>query len=440
MILIKNATLVHLSQAKVDSGSDVLIDDSTIKAVGKNLDGKYSCDKVIDASQKILMPGIVCAHNHFYSALARGIIAEIPASSDFVSILKNLWWRLDRALDEETLYYSGIIGAIEAIKAGTTAVIDHHASPSFIKGSLSVLEKAFEQAGLRGILAYEITDRNGQQGMEEGIAESASFLEKIGHKKTQNKNNLIEAAVGGHAPFTLNEKALSLMSELVNSSRSGIHLHVAEDAYDTSFSHHHYGKDIVVRLDGHQLLNEKTILVHGVHLTKNDVDLLNQRDAFLIHNPRSNMNNSVGYMDMLHKVKNLGVGTDGIGADMLEEIKFAFFKNQEAKGKLSYPDFTKILQNGNELLHRYFRKSFGKIEEGYAADLVLLDYQSPTPLLSENLAGHLLFGLSSRDVETVLVNGKIVYEERKFPFDVIPIYEAAQKAAKKLWQKMNSIK
>jgi len=440
MIILKNATVIQFYPAQVTCGVDVVIENEFIKEVGKNIAGNYKADKIIDATNKIVAPGIVCAHNHFYSALARGILADIKPSTDFISILKNLWWRLDRALDEESLYYSGLIGALEAIKCGTTSVIDHHASPSFIKGSLSLLQKSFEQVGLRGILAYEITDRNGLPGMQEGIEESAMFLQKIKNEKTENKLHLIEAAVGGHAPFTLNETALKLMSELVSATNSGIHLHVAEDEYDSSFSHHHFGKDILERLEEHKLLNEKSILVHGVHLTNNDLEILNRHDAFLVHNPRSNMNNSVGYMNQLQQIKKLGLGTDGIGANMFEETKFAFFKNQEAKGKLSYSDFMKILQNGNVLLERYFENKFGKIEEGYAADVVILDYQVPTPLQSENLAGHFLFGFSSRDVETVLVNGKIVYEERAFTFETSGVYKEAQKAAKKLWSKMNSIK
>ncbi|MFA6026991.1 MAG: putative aminohydrolase SsnA [Ignavibacteriaceae bacterium] len=440
MIILKNATVIQLYPAQVTTGVDVVIENEVIKAVGKNIAEKYKADKIIDASHKIIAPGIVCAHNHFYSALARGILADIQPSTDFISILKNLWWRLDHALDEESLYYSGIIGALEAVKSGTTSVIDHHASPSFIKGSLSILQKSFEQVGLRGILAYEITDRNGSKGMRDGIEESALFIQKIQNEKTENKLHLIESAIGGHAPFTLDNKALQLMAEVVAATKSGIHLHVAEDNYDSSFSHHHYGKDILERLEEHNLLSEKSILVHGVHLTNNDLEILNRHNAFLIHNPRSNMNNSVGYMDQLHQVKNLGIGTDGIGANMFEETKFAFFKNQEVKGKLSYPDFMKILQNGNEILNRYFNFSFGKIEEGFAADVVLLDYQAPTPLQSENLAGHFLFGFSSRDVETVIINGKIVYEERHFAFDTTNIYKEAQKAAKKLWSKMNSIK
>ena len=440
MIILKNATVIQFYPAQVTNGVDVVIENKFIKAVGKNIAEKYKADKIIDASNKIVAPGIVCAHNHFYSALARGILADIQPSTDFIGILKNLWWRLDRALDEESLYYSGILGALEAVKCGTTSVIDHHASPSFIKGSLSILQKSFEQVGLRGILAYEITDRNGSKGLHEGIEESAQFIQKIQTEKAGGKIHLIESAIGGHAPFTLNDTALQLMSEIVASTKSGIHLHVAEDEYDSSFSHHHYGKDILQRLEEYSLLNDKSILVHGVHLTNNDLEILNRHDAFLIHNPRSNMNNSVGYMNKLHQVKNLGIGTDGIGANMFEEMKFAYFKNQDAKGKMGMDEWMHVLQNGNVLLERYFDSKFGKVEEGYASDLVVLDYQAPTPLQSENVAGHFLFGFSSRNVETVIINGKIVYEEGSFAFDTSNIYKEAQKVAKKLWSKMNSSK
>ncbi|NCS82632.1 MAG: chlorohydrolase [Ignavibacteria bacterium CG1_02_37_35] len=438
MIILKNTTVVQFYPAQVTRGVDVVIDNEFIKAVGKNIAEKYKADKIIDASNKIVAPGIVCAHNHFYSALARGILADIKPSPDFISILKNLWWRLDRALDEESLYYSGLIGALEAVKCGTTSVLDHHASPSFIKGSLSVLQKSFEQVGLRGILAYESTDRNGAKGMHDGIEESAMFIQKIQKEKTKSKLHLIESAIGGHAPFTLNDTALQLMSELAASTKSGIHLHVAEDEYDSSFSHHNYSKDILERLEEYNLLNEKSILVHGVHLTNNDLEILNLHDAFLIHNPRSNMNNSVGYMNKLHQVKNLGIGTDGIGANMFEETKFAYFKNQEVRGKMGMDEWMHVLQNGNVLLERYFDNKFGNIKEGFAADVVILDYQAPTPLQSENLAGHFLFGFSSRDVESVIINGRIVYEERAFAFDTSGIYKEAQKAAKKLWSKIKS--
>jgi putative selenium metabolism protein SsnA len=440
MIILKNATLINFYPADVKENIDIVIDKNKIIDTGKGIASKYKAEKVIDLKGKLVSPGIVCSHNHFYSMLARGIMAKIAPSEDFISILKNLWWKLDRALDEETLYYSGITGALEAIKCGTTSVIDHNASPSFIGGSLNVLKKGFEEAGLRGILAYEVTDRNGEVGMLEGVDESVEFINLVNKDKKKNpEGHIVEAAFGGHAPFTLSNNTLKLIAEKLEGTGKGIHFHVAEDQYDVSYSHHYFGKDIVKRLEDKGLLNDKAILVHGVHLNESDIEILNKHDAFLVHNTRSNMNNSVGYMNKLHLVKNGALGTDGIGSNMFDEMKFAFFKNADAKGKISMSDVLKMLDNGNVILNRYFGMDFGRIEKGYAADLVIYDYSAPTPVVKENIQGHLIFGFGAHDVETVIINGKIVYENRAFPFDVAEIYAQSREAAKKLWTAMDKL-
>jgi putative selenium metabolism protein SsnA len=440
MIILKNVTLINFHPSAVTQDVDIVIDNNLITEVGKGISSRYKADKVIDLKGKLVSPGIVCSHNHFYSMLSRGIMAKIKPSGDFISVLQNLWWRLDRALDEESLYYSGLTGALEAIKAGTTSVIDHNASPSFIKGSLNLLKKSFEQIGLRGILAYEVTDRNGEIGMLEGVDESVEFINQVNKEKKSNPSrHLVEAAFGGHAPFTLNNYTLKLISEKLQGTHKGIHFHVAEDSYDVSHSHHNFGKDIMKRLEDANLLNDKAILVHGVYLNDNDIDIINAHDAFLVHNTRSNMNNSVGYMHKLNQVKNGALGTDGIGSNMFDESKFAFFKNADAKGKISMDDVLRLLDNGNKILSRYFDMKFGRIENGFVADLVIYDYCAPTPLLNENLQGHMIFGMESHEVETVIVNGKIVYENRSFPFDTKEIYEKSRLAAKKLWTKMDAL-
>jgi putative selenium metabolism protein SsnA len=438
MLVLKNANAIHFHPSLLRENVDVVIDGGFIIEVGKNAAKKYRASKTIDLANKYISPGIVCSHNHFYSALARGIQARIEPSKDFVGILEHLWWRLDRALDEETLYYSGLVGALEAIKAGTTSVIDHNASPSFIKGSLTTLRKSFEKIGLRGILAYEVTDRNGVAGMKEGVAESIEFCKSIA-KSRKKTPHLIESAIGGHAPFTLGDVSLKLIAEAVSATKKGIHIHVAEDQYDATFSRQRYHKELLERLEGFGMLNNKAILVHGVYLGDHDINIINKHDAFLIHNPRSNMNNSVGYMQKLTRVKNVALGTDGIGSNMFEESKLAFFKSSDAKGSLSPNDILKFLHNGNNLLTRYFGYKFGKIEKGYVADIVVYNYNPPTPIVNENVAGHFIYGFSSRDVETVIVNGNIVYENRVFPFDVDGIYKEAQKAARALWKKMDKL-
>ena len=439
MIILKNATAIEFQPATVRSGVDIVIDGSHIVAVGPGVGGNYQAHRILDMQGAIVMPGLVCSHNHFYSGLARGITAKINPSLDFVSVLKNLWWRLDLAIDEEILYFSGLVGALEAIRNGTTTVIDHHASPNFIKGSLTVLKQAFEETGLRGITCYETTDRNqGSAEVEACIRENIDFAKLCQREKeVKGDDYLVEAMIGGHAPVTMPDHALQLMAEAVSETKRGVHIHVAEDAYDVSYSHHKYGKDVVARLNDFGLLNEKALLVHGVHLSDQDVHLINQHDAFLAHNPRSNMNNHVGYNSKLRLYNNLVLGTDGMGSDMFEEMKFGFFKHKDVGGPLWPDSYLKFLYNGNNILARYFGAQFGQVATGCKADLIVLDYQSPTPLVPENIGGHIAFGLGSGAVSTVIVNGRIVLENKQFAFDVTPIYAKARQVAQRLWNRMD---
>ncbi|HDQ14228.1 MAG TPA: putative aminohydrolase SsnA [Sediminispirochaeta sp.] len=439
MIVIKNTTAVEFNPPSVRPGVDIVVDGGKILAVGPKAGEEYQGQKVIDGSGKIVFPGLVCSHHHYYSGLARGIMANVGPTPDFVSVLRNLWWKLDRGLDEETLYYSSIINSIEAIKSGTTAVIDHHASPNYIRGSLGTVKQSFVETGLRGMTCYEVTDRNGREGMLEGIEENRAFAEEAEREKRSGERHLVEAAIGGHAPFTIPDEGLKAIADLVESSGRGFHVHVAEGKYDVSYSHLHYNRDIMSRLDDFGLLNDKSLFVHGVHLSAEDVEKVNGADAFLIHNPKSNMNNGVGYNHRLPEYRNVAIGTDGIGANMFEEYKFAFFKHMDAHGSLGPDAYLQYLYNGNRILERYFGEQFGKLEAGYKADLVISDYQAPTPLEAENLAGHLAFGISSTDVRTVIIDGELVYEDREFPFDAREIFQQSQNAARKLWNNINKL-
>ena len=440
MIIIKNTKALQFDPPTVWNNVDIVIDGDTIADMGKGIAQNYKADKVIDGTDKLVYPGLVCSHHHYYSGLSRGVLAEIGPTPDFVSTLKNLWWRMDRALDEESTYYSSIISSIDAIRAGTTAVIDHHASPSYITGSLSTIKRGFDDSGLRGMTCYEVTDRNGIDQMKEGVEENIRFAREIDAEAASGKPHLVDAHIGGHAPCTIPDEGMEMMAAAVKETGRGLHLHVAEDRYDVSQSHLMYGKDIVKRLDSFGILNEKTILVHGIFLSPEEIEILNSHDGFLVHNARSNMNNGVGYNEKLGSYRNLALGTDGIGPNMYEELKFAYFKHKDAGGPLWPGDYLQFLANGNKLLERNFGESFGKLEKGYKADIVVTDYRSPSPLVAENIGGHMVFGMTSGDVETVIINGKLVMENREFPFDIKEIYAKATAAAQRVWNNMDKIK
>lgn len=461
MTLLKNATVVRLHPSEVLEATDVAIEGGLIAAVGREAAApKNRPERTIDLAGRVLMPGLVCGHTHFYSALSRGVLARVAPSTDFVSTLRNLWWRLDRAIDREILEASGMAAALDAIQSGCTCVVDHHASPSFIAGSLDVLAACLERAGLRGVLCYETTDRNGRDGALEGVEENRRFAAKLDAERRAgggqgtgpaagpgnarrvapaNAPRLLEAMIGAHAPFTLDDETLDELAGAVHAARRGLHVHVSEDPYDAARSHHEHGRDPLARLAAHGLLSDRALIAHGVHLPPADREILAASGAFLAHQARSNMNNHVGYHEALPALPRVALGTDGIGSDMFEECRTAYFKHRDAGGPLGPGDFARFLQAGNEVARRCFGGTFGTVEPGAVADLVVLDYRPPTPLVAENLAGHLVFGMRSADVESVIVNGTFVYEGRRFPFDTEPVLGQAREAARKLWRNMDAL-
>ena len=444
-ILIKNITIMETRPPfRITENADVVITGSVIEKAGKNAGDGVDSAKVIDGSGKILIPGNICAHHHYYSGLSRGMLISAGPQTDFIQVLKEWWWRLDRALDEESVYYSSLICSMEAVRQGTTGIVDHHASPSFIRGSLSAIAKGMEDVGVHGVTCYEVTDRNrGLEEVREGVEENVRFARETDERIEKGEDVLTDAMIGGHAPFTLPDAALEMMAEAVNEAGRGMHLHVAEDKYDSVWSHHFHNEDIMKRLDRYSLLHDNTLLVHGVALSGEEVSLLNERGCFLAHNARSNMNNHVGYFPYLKDVKKLVIGTDGCGGNMFEELKLAFFKHKDAGGPWWPADFLGALSRNNELLESAFRHRarFGRIEPGYKADLVILSYNPPTPLRSENAAGHFVWGMCSGDVESTIVNGKLLYENRAFTMlDEKRIFAEARRAAERVWAKADRIK
>ena len=440
-IAIKNVLIMQTEPPFDVSPGDILIDGTEIIKAGPDAAEGEAADKVIDGKGRIAIPGNVCAHHHYYSGLSRGMLISAGPQTDFIQVLKEWWWRLDRALDEEALYYSSLICSMDAIAAGTTSAIDHHASPSFIKGSLSVIAKGMEEVGIRGATCYEVTDRNdGMKEVEEGVAENWRFADEVASKVD---DALCQAMIGGHAPFTIPDEGLKLIAQCVEKTGCGMHLHVAEDKYDVIHSHHIYGKDIAQRLDDFGLLTPKTLLVHAVHLSQEEIELINKRGSFIAHNARSNMNNSIGYCTNLPLIKNLVLGTDGCGGNMFEEIKIAFFKNKDAKGPYWPADFLEALNRGNRIVENCFsgRGKWGRIAAGYKADIALLDYNAPTPLVKENAAGHFVWGMGSGCVDSVIVNGDIVYENHRFTkLDAERIYSEARRVAKRVWERADKIR
>ncbi|HVM59638.1 MAG TPA: putative aminohydrolase SsnA [Verrucomicrobiae bacterium] len=430
-MLLKNATLLSLAGSTVER-ADLRIERDVITAKAKTLKA-VAGEKTLDLSGKFVMPGMVCGHTHLYSALARGMPAPKKTPSNFYEILKYVWWTLDRALDDEAVYYSTLVGVLDAVRCGTTTLIDHHASPNFIRGSLGVMGEAFSQVGLRGVLCYEVTDRNGKRGATLGLEENEAWVAK-------HRGPMFGGLVGAHASFTLSDESLSACADLAEGLQSGVHIHVAEDPCDQADCSRKYGGRLIDRLADIGVLGPKTVLGHCTHLDKPSLDVAREAGCWFAHNTRSNMNNAVGYAPVRWMGKQVALGTDGIGADMFEEVKFAWFKARDARNGLGIGDVVGFLTGAQSLASVLLDVRVGVLEPGGAADLVVLDYPTPTPVTPQNLYGHLIFGMSSQFVTDVMVNGRWVLKNRRVVgMDEERIRAEAQRVAEKVWRRFEKL-
>src|SRR5262245_18708554 len=278
-VILRGALLASLDPMSLET-SDLRIADGRITERGRGL-SPGAGEEVVDAAGALVLPGLVNAHTHLYSALARGMAGPAVPPRNFVEVLERVWWRLDRALDEESVYLSGLVGAVEAALSGTTLLVDHHSSPSFIRGSLQALRRAVEDVGLRAVLAYEVTDRNGPEGREAGLAENADFAARAGSPLTR-------ALIGAHASFTLGEESLAALVALVQRTGLDVHAHVAEDRADVENCRARYAETVPARLHRHGLLTARALFAHCVHLTPEDAAFVHANGGWIAHNPRSN--------------------------------------------------------------------------------------------------------------------------------------------------------
>jgi putative selenium metabolism protein SsnA len=420
--------------------SSVVTDGQLIIAIGDSADmrSQFPAADFVDCSGKIILPGFICAHHHFYSTMARGMAIPGEPARNFVEILERLWWKVDRALSDEDVLLSAQLPLIDCIRNGTTTIIDHHASPSKREGSLDLIESAVRQAGLRASLCYEVSDRNIPGG---GIAENERFI-----KKTGKGDGQIAAMMGMHASFTLSDDTLEKCVGIAKDNNVGCHIHVEEDLSDREDSIKKYDTPVVNRLHKLGATGEKSIFVHCVHIDENEMDIVARTGTIVVHNPESNMNNAVGVtpvLKMLRKKILVGLGTDGMGSNMLAQMRCAYLlhrlSNQDPRvAFLEAPQM--LLQNNAEIAERQFGLQLGEITEGHPADLAIIDYLPPTPLTENNFLGHLIFGLVDAVVDTTVSGGKILMRNKKIiSMDEERLTSRSRELAPKMWKRLQDL-
>jgi putative selenium metabolism protein SsnA len=433
LLLTGGTVVASLDPPRVES-ADVHVDGEHVVAVGPGL----SVDApVLDCSGCLVVPGNVNAHMHAYSALARGMPYRLDPPTSFLEILQRVWWRLDRALDERSIRASALVAAREALLAGTTTLVDHHASPNAIEGSLHVLAEAFGRVGIRSVLAYEVTDRDGRERSVAGLEENRRFHRRC----VEGWYPLSRSMVGAHASFTLGDEALEACAALAGATETGLHVHVAEDAVDEVDAVARTGRRVVARLAAARALDARSVVAHAVHLDPAEAQLLREVGATVVHNPRSNMNNGVGRTPLDWLGDRVALGTDGIGSDLFEEGRAGFVRRREETLGVG-PDWALgRLAVGAAIAGRAFgRPLLGRIEAGAPADLAVLDYDPPTALDDGTLAGHWVFGLSSAAVRDVLVAGEPVVRDRRLTrIDEDELAATARAETRRLWERLDAL-
>ena len=443
MILLANGKVITRDPEGIGYLPDggVVTDGGKIVEVGTTADlkAKYPQAEFVDARGGVIMPGLINAHTHIYSALARGLSIDGYNPTSFYEVLDGQWWYIDRNLDLEATKASVQALVIDSIKQGVTTIFDHHASFCEIPGSLMKIAEVTKEFGMRACLCYEVSDRDGEEKSLQSVQENKDFIDYC----EQNPSDMLKAMFGGHALFTISDKTFEQMVK-ANDGMTGFHIHVAEGMNDVYDSLQNYGRRPVQRLQDHGILGPKTILGHCIHVNTAEMDIIKATDTMCVNNPESNMGNAVGCSPILQLYKKgilVGLGTDAYTHDMLESLKVFLIiqRHNAAMPNVGWCEaMTMLFENNAKMASKYFDRKLGVLEAGAAADVIVMDYKPFTPLSEENIDGHMLFGMMGKNCRTTIINGRVLYKDREFVgIDEDKINAWTMAESKKLWSTLN---
>jgi putative selenium metabolism protein SsnA len=410
--------------------ASIVIEDGLIKFVGRGYSHVGFEGQILDMQGKTVLPGMINAHTHLYSTLAMGIPAPRNAPRNFVEILKEIWWKLDLGLDQDSVRASFEAGLLDCLQNGTTTVIDHHASPDYVKGSLDLLVNTAESFGINIGVCLECSDRNGSANFTDTLNENLRAIKKF------KSNPFVAPLLGLHASFTLADESLKTIGDhLQDLPDCGIHIHVAEDLADERDAQTRGYASVIQRLDHFNLLNQHSLIIHGIHITPEDRHILLKQGCTLVHNPTSNANNQVGLLESeIIESLQAGLGTDGMQNNMLREAKAGgLIRSASSSSQVNYLEL--LFKNNPDIAVKVFDRLIGHIEEAAQADLIFYDYNPRTEIHTDNFGGHLLYGLGQPS--DVMTRGQFrIRNQALVNMDGERILENSRKQSTRLWNKM----
>ncbi len=430
-----NATIVTMNPDKPYlENASLVTEDGSIQALGVEAGDDAHITETVDLDGMFVMPGFISAHCHFYGQFVRGMTLPEPIEN-WQQVLSRMWWKVDRKLNPKQVYYSTLLGLIEGLKSGTTTYFDHHVSAACIEGSLDIVARAVKEAGARACLCYEVSDRYGREGAQQGLLENRRFTQKTA------ADPMLRGMMGMHAGYTLGDETLRACVKTANELDCGCHIHLAEAEADVAHSYETFDMHVAQRMYEAGVLGPKSIAAHGVHLGPKHWQMLNKTQTTVAHNCQSNMNNAVGCSPVVSMLQNgvkVALGGDGYTYDLFKELSVAAIAQRAFFASTALFSTNELLQmafyNTANLCQNTFGRKIGILKPGAAADFIALRYTPPTPLNEKNFLSHLLC-CGPQNVRHVVVEGRVVVENgRCTTLDEEAILRECRTQAQELWE------
>ncbi len=433
------------SEGRILPNSHLLIENGLIKEISSDdpRDIISNAEKVIDLSGQVVFPGFICSHSHLYSSHMRGAPLDIVPPHTFDEILDRVWWPLDEALSVDDAYSTALYSVYMMARSGVTCYADTYSGPNSISNVLDYISKATQEVGIRGLIGFEVTERNTPEEGFAGLEENKRFLEINDPEET-----LVHGIIPVHAAFTVSDELLKASKKLSDEFNAPLTIHTSEGKVDLDHNLEKYGKRTIERLNDLGFLGERTVLAHCVHVDDNEIALIKKTDSKVVHNPMSNMLNSVGFapvVKMLNEGILMGLGNDGYILDQYENLRSALILHKvvHRDPRVIQPDdvYRMATINGAKLYG--LDKKIGSLEVGKEADLFVVDpSMSPTLVNEQTVMGHLFFGtFSTIDVKMTMVKGKIIFKDGKHTsIDEKKMISISRKTAAETWSIMKTVK